>query len=378
MTVNGGKTNPPPKKPMTRFWAMKTARARNDAGEEEIVGEIRLYGYIVEDSWRDEDATPKSFVDELKALGDVKALHVHINSYGGHVSAGFTIYSILKQHQAKVIVHVDGFALSAASVVAMAGDTIIMPGNSMMMIHNPWIWIGGDAKDLRKEADTLDKQRDAMIAAYSDKTGLPHDELVQMLDDETWFTADEALEKGFADVVGEPLMAAAAVRPGILAVNGIEFDLTQYRNLPEKLKREMEEKDLTQNNAVPTDQGAPVEPAAPQVSNEVLAEEISKAVNAERERMKSLDGLLVPGSEDIIAKAKYETCVSPEQAALEIIKSGKLAGNIAFGARHEDAKNSGVNNLAPVNNGAGLEKPSAAAEKAKALKEAIQKGREIK
>jgi ATP-dependent protease ClpP protease subunit len=364
----------------TPFWTMKTTKVRNEAGEEETVGEVRIYGYIVEDSWWDDDTTPKSFVDELKSLGDIKTLHVRINSYGGHVSAGSAIYSILKQHQANVVVHVDGFALSAASVVAMAGDTVIVYGNSMMMIHNPSALVAGEAKDFRKKADVLDKMRDAMISAYHDKTGLSRDELIQMLDDETWFTADEAVEKGFADIAEEPLMAVATVKPGVLAVNGMEFDLTGYHNLPEKLKKEMEECNLkNQNAAVPTGQGAPIVPIAPGTdAHGALSEEISKAVSAERERMKALDDLLIPGAEDIIAKAKYETGISPEQAALEMIKSHKLAGNIAFEARQADAENSGVNGLNTVNNGAGLGKTDPAAEKAKVLKEAIEKGREGK
>lgn len=361
---------------------MKTAKAKNEDGSEDVVGEIRIYGYIVEDAWWDEDSTPKSFVDELKALGDVKTLHVHINSYGGHVSAGSAIYSILKQHQAKVVVHVDGFALSAASVVAMAGDTVIMPGNSMLMIHNPTIRVMGDSRDLRKEADVLDKTRDSMIAAYNGKTGISRDELIRMLDDETWMTADEAVAKGFADVAAEPLMAAASVRPGVLAMNGTEFDLTGYRNVPEKLKKEMEGKNLTK----PNETAAPAAPSltlpqnAPAVPGEgsAAAEEISKAVSAERERMKALDELSVPGAEGLIAKAKYETGASPEQVALEIVRASKKAGLDAFGERKSDADASGVNSLSATNLGAGTDKAGISSEKAKALKGAIEKGREGK
>ncbi|MDR1510894.1 MAG: Clp protease ClpP [Synergistaceae bacterium] len=361
------------------FWTMKTAKARNDAGEDIIVGEIQIYGYITEDSWWEDDITPKSFLEELKALGDIKTLHVHINSYGGDVSAGSAVYSILKQHQANVVVHIDGFALSAASVVAMAGDTVIMPGNSMMMIHNPMIRIRGDAGDLRKEADVLDKIRDSMIAAYNDKTGLPRDELIQMLDDETWFTADEAIEKGFADVAAAPLMAAASVRPGVLAMGGVEFDLTGYRNLPESLKKEMEEKNLKDDETgTPPVQNIPITSAEPQTGGAGTRDEISSAVKAERERIKALDELNIPGAEVIIARAKYETGVSPEQAAVEIIKAHKIAGIAAFKDRLADADASGVNNLAAVNNGTGFEKSADIDKKAKALKEAIEKGRDVK
>jgi ATP-dependent protease ClpP protease subunit len=361
------------------FWTMKTAKVRNDAGEEEIIGEILIYGYIMEDSWWDDATTPKSFMEELKALGDIKTLRVHINSYGGNVSAGSAIYSILKQHKANVVAHIDGFALSAASVVAMAGDLVIMPGNSMMMIHNPATCAAGDARDLRKEADMLDKMRDSMIAAYHDKTGLPRDELIRMLDDETWLTADEAVEKGFADVLEAPLMAAASVRPGVMSVGGVEFDLSGYRNLPENLKREMEEKELNEHeDGTPLVQNIPIASPEAQPGGADTPDEISRAVRAERERIKALDELDIPGAEDIIARAKYETGVSPEQAAVEIIKAHKIAGAAAFKDRLADADASGVNNLAAANNGTGFEGNADRDKKVKALKDAIEKGRDVK
>jgi ATP-dependent protease ClpP protease subunit len=366
---------------------MRTTAARNETGGEDAVGEIQIYGYIAEEAWWDDDTSPKSFSDELKTLGDIKTLRVYINSYGGHVSASSAIYSILKRHQAKVIVHIDGFALSGASIIAMAGDTVIMPGNSMMMIHNPSEWAFGDSRDLRREADALDKTRDSMIAVYHDKTGLRRDELIQMLDDETWFTADEAAAKGFADIVEEPLMAVASVKPGILAVNGVEFDLTGYRNTPEKLKREMEGHgmDDTKNmkphatasiNTVQAEPDAP--PASGRGDGNTSAEEMARAVLAERERIKALDSLLIPGAEDIIAKAKYETGASPEQIAVEIIKASKQVGITLLENRKTDAAESGVNSLASTNSGAGLEGTGSADEKARALKEAIEKGREGK
>jgi len=180
-----------------RFWEMNKTRIKNEAGESEEIGEILVYGPISEDSWWGDEVTPKEFRDDLKTLGDVKNIQVRINSYGGHVSAGTAIYSLLKQHPANVTAFVDGFALSAASVIAMAGDKIVMPGNAMMMIHNPSSVAVGDSHEMRKVADILDKIREAMLSAYMQKTGLAKDELINLLDEETWMTADEAKERGF-------------------------------------------------------------------------------------------------------------------------------------------------------------------------------------
>src|SRR5690606_6142572 len=137
------------------------------------------------------------------------------------------------RHQAQVTVYVDGLAASAASLVAMAGDRIIMPRNAMMMIHNPWTFVAGDANTLLQVAAELEKVREAMIPVYQAKTGLTRDEVSRLLDAETWMTAEEAVELGFADEIEErKQIAASLVAPSRLVVNGIECDLSQYRNPP--------------------------------------------------------------------------------------------------------------------------------------------------
>lgn len=146
--------------------------------------------------------------------------------------AGQAIHSMLKRHPANVTVHVDGLAASIASVIAMAGDQVLMPRNAMMMIHNPWTWGVGNADDLRKMADDLDQIRESLIAAYQDKTGMDRDELVNLMDAETWLTADEAVQYGFADEIEQAKQVAASVRNGRLIVNGQEMDLSRYKHPP--------------------------------------------------------------------------------------------------------------------------------------------------
>jgi ATP-dependent protease ClpP protease subunit len=355
----------------TPFWTMKANRAKNDSGEEELRGEVLIYGDISEDpQWFRDELTPKTFRESLRSLGDVKRIDVHINSYGGFVSAGAAIYSILKQQSAEVVVHIDGFALSAASVIAMAGDTVIMPGNAMMMIHNPSVWSAGDANQLRKDAETLDKLRETMVAAYTSKTGLPRDEIIEMLDAETWLTADEAVGKGFADVVVEPLMAVAHVKANVIAVNGQVFDLSQYKKPPVSLLKnnEMEGNDLGNKDKttatpdvnpapLPVNQETTAQPTAP--TGETTAPAVDRdaifaeAVAAERARLAALDDLTVPGAEELIAQAKQSGAL-PQDVAIEIIKAQKKPGTAAFNARQADAANSGVNNLEAAATGDGI------------------------
>lgn len=188
-----------------------TAKASKDnAAEIVIYDEIGVWG-----------VTAKDFHDELKAFGDVDHIDLHINSPGGEVFAGISIYNMLERHKATITVTIDGIAASMASVVAMAGDTIIMPENAMMMIHDPAGIVIGTSKDMRDLAAALDKMKAAMITAYASKaTDLSRDEIAAIMAAETWLTAQEAVDKGFADEVEEPVAMAAT------------FDLSKFKNAP--------------------------------------------------------------------------------------------------------------------------------------------------
>ena len=151
----------------------------------------------------------KGFSEQLAGI-KAPVLNVEINSPGGDVFAGLAIFQMLRASGKEIVVKVMGVAASAASLIAMAGDKIQMPKNTFMMIHNPWSFAMGNADELRKTADTLDKIGGALLATYAAKTGLPEDELTAMLATDTWLTADEALEKGFATEVTDPFEAKAS------------------------------------------------------------------------------------------------------------------------------------------------------------------------
>lgn len=190
--------------------------------------ELTLYGEISDYSWWGDEVTPKQFKEDLDALGDIDTLNVYINSTGGDVFAGQTIYSILKRHKAKVNVYIDGLAASIASLIAMAGDKVIMPVNAMMMIHNPWTWAEGNANDFRKLADDLDKIRESMVVAYENKSALTTDEIKEIMDNETWLTAQECLDYGFADEIEESKQVAASIDKKYMTI---------YHNIPDRFKK---------------------------------------------------------------------------------------------------------------------------------------------
>ena len=212
-----------------KFWKFRAATDQPDTGE------LLIYGPIAGDGmgWLFDDVTPKQFKADLDALGDVSELRLFINSPGGDVFAGQAIHSMIQRHPADVTVYVDGLAASIAAVVAMAGDKVIMPRNAMMMVHNPFTFGMGDAEEFRKIADTLDQIRESIFAAYRDKTGMSREDLLPLLDAETWMTAEDAVELGFADEIEEAKQIAASMTsPSELVVNGIKMDLSRFRNRP--------------------------------------------------------------------------------------------------------------------------------------------------
>ena len=166
--------------------------------------DLLIYGDVEEkDFWTGEQSenSAKHFAEALQAAGDVKQINIYINSYGGSVMEGTAIYNQLKRHSAHKSVYVDGFACSIASVIAMAGDEVVMPKNAMMMIHRPWMFAVGNAKELRKAADDLDKIGEAGKQAYLQKAGekLEEKQLDRLMDAESWLTADDCVECGLAD-----------------------------------------------------------------------------------------------------------------------------------------------------------------------------------
>lgn len=218
------------KKKKKKFWNFKSI--------DEKQGELTLYGEISNESWYGDEVTPKEFKAGLDRLGEIETLNIYINSPGGDVFAGQTIYSILKRHKAHKNVYIDGLAASIASVIAMAGSTIFMPKNSMMMIHNPWTVGMGNASDFRKLAEDLDKIRESLISAYEDRSMLNKEEIIEIMDKETWLTASECEGYGFCDVVEEEKQIAALVDNEVLG---------RYENTPRDL---IESKDRSRNEDI--------------------------------------------------------------------------------------------------------------------------------
>ncbi len=188
-----------------KFWNWKKVKNQETRTEERI---LELSGTIAEDSWFDDDVTPQIFKDELNSgAGDIT---VWINSPGGDCVAAAQIYNMLSNYKGKVTVKIDGIAASAASVIAMAGDTVLVSPVSMFMIHNPATMAWGDHTEMQKAMDMLSEVKESIINAYVLKTGLSRPKLSHLMDAETWMDANKAVELGFAD----DIMARAKTEQG--------------------------------------------------------------------------------------------------------------------------------------------------------------------
>ena len=189
-----------------RMWEFKQLADKPETLELYIYGDVEGDGY---DWWNGETIESQTGADhfrqELAEHANVTQIDIYINSYGGSVFEGTAIYNQLKRHSAHKTVHVDGFACSVASVIAMAGDEIVMPKNALMMIHNMWMHACGNAAELRKAADDLDKINEAGREAYLQRAGgkITAEKLQELQDAETWLTAAECIEYGFADRYAE-------------------------------------------------------------------------------------------------------------------------------------------------------------------------------
>lgn len=290
MATSATKTN-------NQSWYSIKAKA-NDTAEISIYDEIGYWGI-----------TAKSFSKDLKALGNnLKQINLHIHSPGGDVFDGIAIYNLLKNHPANVTVYIDGLAASMASVIAMAGNEVIMPENAMMMIHKPWGIQGGDAEDMRKYADLLDKVENTLIPAYASKTGKTPEELAEMLSAETWLNGKECVEQGFADKLAEPLVAMASIK---------SRKLEDFENMPKAMK-DMLFKPQGNAGTNPASQATQTEQSAPVNKTQTVPVDNTAQVQAElNKRNADIKAVFAPfgtAHNDLLVECLGDLSITAEQA----------------------------------------------------------------
>ena len=195
---------------MNKNWYNIKAEASSKSADVYIFDEIGTFGL-----------TAQSFIEEIKSYKDTP-MSLHINCVGGDVFEGMAIYNVLKKRTAKTTVYIEGIAASMGSVIALAGDEVVMAENSLFMIHNAWGGAMGEATEIRKTAALLDKISGEIADIYTKKTNLPYNRVKEMMDEETWLSADEAYNLGFIDSISDAIKVAA------------KYDVSKFKNITDK------------------------------------------------------------------------------------------------------------------------------------------------
>ncbi len=317
--------------------------------------DLQIHGDI-DGGWYDEDegvSTP-DIVRALKEHADAKTVRVGINSYGGSAFGGVAVYNALRAHPGDVTCVVEGIAASAASLIAMGGRTCMGVG-AMLMIHPPSSVAIGNADEMRKTADVLDKIQEGIGAIYTAKTGKSADEVKALVKAETWMTAEEAVASGFADEIAHAEPDGDEQGGGKGDGDGDEptdlGDLVMWRGvefpkatLPSQIVALAKPRS---QRPVPIVAITPPPPVAPLVNRAYLAEKapellaslVEEGRIAERARLKEIDDLGVRGAHDLVAAAKYgDNPQTAQELAVVILKAGQLAGAELLALRRKESE----------------------------------------
>lgn len=345
--------NSPQGEQKNRFWDFIPATATKPP-------ELLLYGAISSNqSWWEDRVTPGQFNKELAALGeDVPEIIVRINSPGGDVFAANAIYTRLKDHPANITVKIDGWAASAATIIAMAGDTIKIAKNGVFMIHGPamTVWDTFKAEDFTKLADELKVIKQSIVNTYAMKTGRTEQEISDFMTEESWWTGDAAVENGFCDELLFEESKTVVENENRIVVNSVPFDITNFSTIPKAILNSIAGKGSFQNGAKPENkpkrEERTMEPKDIKTVDELKAAypDLTAAIEnsateKERSRIKELQAAAVDGFEDIVNEAMFDKPVSAGEMALKILMKQKEQGGQYMTDRAADVADSNVNGV---------------------------------
>jgi ATP-dependent Clp protease protease subunit len=286
---------------------------------------MRIYESIGEDFWTGGGVTAKKFSDELGALGDLKRLNIHINCLGGDCFDAQAIHSIISDFDAKKTSYIDGVCASAATVIACAADEVVARHNTTYMIHNPWALCMGNAGQMRKAAEDLEKITTPIVSVYKNqvKGKIDEDKIKALMEAESWMTADEALDYGFVDKVRGKIRAIARVGKSKIFCSGVLMDAGKYgyKNIPKyKLATEDEIVKINEeenvNEGKENDNMAMTREQFKQQHPDEYQALVTETRTNEQARLIGLDAMMAPGLEAIIKNAK-EKGLQPNDISME-------------------------------------------------------------
>ena len=320
-----------------KFWNVM----KND---EEKSAELILYGSIGSDEYWD-DISDKAFKQDIENLGDVENITLHINSPGGSVFSAVAIANTLKNHKAKITANIDGLAASAATIITSACDTVRMPKNALFMVHNPITFAYGNNQDMQKTLEMLNKVKNSIIETYLNKAKTDKETLSELMDNETWMSAEEAKEYGFVDEILNESVEKEVIENKLI-INNMAFDISRFKNFKEKKNQEPRVINISVNST-----GSPEEIADkfrdilnstenqkneggnmtleelknkfPELYNQIFNEGKEAGITKERERMREIDNLDLSNYSELVENAKYNEPVEASVLAVNILNKQK-------------------------------------------------------
>lgn len=323
--------------------------------------ELQLFGTIQseEDWWSDDCVTYRNFINELNGLGDKKTINVMIHSTGGDVFAANAIYSALAMHKATITGTVIGICASAATIVLMACDSRRIAKNAMLMAHNPSVSLRGSyqADELIRLAEVTNQVKKSIVTAYMERLAKTEEEINQLMDEESWYVGQEAVDAGFCDSVIEADFQNSVLTNKFM-VDGVPYSFKNYmeRFVPDNIRKKVldlsgafldtakptqkgnEKMDGENNTTVVISDAAGLKAAYPQLCAQIADE----AVSEERARLKAIDEIAKGIPEDILMKARYDEPVSAADLALAQMKANNAAGQRFLNDMVSDIQQSGA------------------------------------
>ena len=346
-----------------KFWNVM----KND---EEKSAELILYGSIGSDEYWD-DISDKAFKQDIENLGDVENITLHINSPGGSVFSAVAIANTLKNHKAKITANIDGLAASAATIITSACDTVKMPKNALFMVHNPITFAYGNNQDMQKTLEMLNKVKNSIIETYLNKTKTDKETLSELMDNETWMSAEEAKEYGFVDEILDEGVEKEVIENKLI-INNMAFDISRFKNFKEKKNQDPRVINVSVNSTESPEKIADkfrdilnltenqkneggnmtleeLKNKFPELYNQIFNEGKEAGITKERERMREIDNLDVSNYSELVENAKYNEPVEASVLAVNILNKQKEERI----KKLQNIKNDSQNNFTPPvpNNG---------------------------
>ena len=342
-----------------KFWQFRNLAEKS--------AELLLYGDISDSTWWGDEVTPKQFAEELNALGAVTDISVRINSGGGDVFAAQTIGNLLEQHAANVTARIDGICASAATIVACHCNKVVAANDSTYMVHPAKMGLLGyyESKDLQSYIDALATIRDNIISLYAKKTGTTKDEAAKWMDATSWWTGTQAKEHGFVDeLVDDEEEPVVENRDGVLFVNSADTHLpfdkapktVQDRlTVPPAVGRSVNNQPAATPSNNKEETGMEIKTtddlrtAYPDLVDQIEKTAAQRATDAERQRIKDIEEMALPGSEEFADKAKFTEPMDAAEFAKASMKNAKTQGAAWLEKAKNDAEGAnGVKQTPPA------------------------------